>query len=732
MTSRRRELVFFAAAVIVLCVVIGVFAAARNRSLQLDSRRFEVTGGGSAPLTELQALLLVPGRVFTARGIAPPFRARMRIEMSHFDEFEIGVAGGTYNVSLVFDRDHYPNRFAFGQIDSLEIAVEPNRVTYILDGAVNDRLAWAIGRADRVFVNARRSQFRLLDIEVRAGADGHGPLLLRGPFVAKPAGSWRAVGIIALALLIAAALLAVELGIGRLLRVELARVTGSWLAIATPVAVGLCLAARYQWVGSLLAPAPLIWLFHRLRFWLIATTVFALRRTSARRFAYAVLGLAIVGFVTFRTVQIGTSLDWRWSGVAGIIAAGVLAGCLWLFARDAGLSFRHGADVVGPAFLPFVFLLPLTVMSTDRSGLAALLPLSLLCISFPISKHRRSLRHHGLLMLVIVALATAGLELGLRLSNAAAYLRPLNIGRTFDTDRDLFWAPKGLFGDSGNWLEREDLHVRRIAFRGRENTPLIRPPGVTRILVMGGSNAWGDGQPNNATTFCGLLETRLRERGYVAEVLNGGVKGFNAFQVMVLLTKYALAYRPDIVVLFLARNDVAQDAGLYTYRELWAQSRSGSYRLLISTQEQLRRSLLYNGLTRLVVNLRQRAQGRWYDPRLWKPANPVADFKQNLIDMVDAARHAGSRVVLATEFWGEPFLTPGGTNNARIVELLQAMRDVAREKNVPLLDTWRYFSATPDPLHWVLVNDPVHLNAEGHAEVARLLDQFLRQNGLLP
>jgi lysophospholipase L1-like esterase len=646
--------------------------------------------------------------------------------------FEIGVAGAGGEASLVFDRDHYPNRFALGLVSSLEVIATRTSVAFVLDGTLNKVVKWTAGPVDRLFISARRSQFRLLDIRVRAGENGAGPVLVRGPFIAEAGGLARTIGILALALLGATALLLIELGLARLLRVEIARVLASWLAIATPVAVGVWLAVHFRWLGSYLAPLPLAWLFFRVRFWLIAGSAFAQTRTGTWRFVVALGGLVSVAVVVFYAVRFGAGWGVVGAGAVAAISAGLTAAMLSLFARDLGLRFRDGAAVAGPAFLPLVVTSIFAIVPDGRSALATLLPLSLLTLSFPLSTHRRALRRYGLMMLLVALLAITGVELGLRFSRFASYLRPLNVGKTFEPDRDLFWAPKGLFGDSGNWLQREDLHVRRIAFRGREDEPAPRPPGVTRILVLGGSNVWGDGQPTNETTFSGLLETRLHKRGLRAEVLNGGVKGYNSFQVMVLLTRYALAYKPDIVVLYLARNDLAQDTGLFTYRELWKHAQSNSYRALTSLQEQLRRSLLYNGLTRVFVDFRARLQGRWYDPKLWKPVNPMADFKQNLIDAVDAAQHAGARVLLVTEFWGEPFLTPGGANNGRLVELLQTMRDVAREKNAPLLDAWRYFASTDDPLHWVLREDPVHFNAEGHAELARLLEQFLTQNRLLP
>ncbi len=735
MTPHRRLTLSVASLLLAACVVATVMIAWRERHLELDSQWFRTTGG-EGPLIEQQALWLVPGRLLEVTGLAeratPPYRARLRCEMSHFDEFEIGVMGPGGEVSLVLDRDHYPNRFDLGQMFSFEVVVGREQVAFVLDGTVNKQTLRPAGSIDRLFVAARRSQFRLVSIELAAGEDGRGTTFVRGPLRIRPGFMAYGIDLAVVAVLALAILCLLEIGLARLLRVDYARVWASWLRVTLPLAVVVLLAAVHQWLGSYAAPAPVIWLFFRLRFWLLVGGAFATKRTGWWRLLCAVAGLAALGAVYFVAFYHGTSWGLIRSVIVSISAVALVAGAMWVFSRGLGVTWPEGMAIAGPAFLPLIALAVICISGGDRAGLVLLLPVSVLVLTYPVSAHRTELRHYGWIMLILVVLAVGGIELGLRFHEDVARFRPYNIGRTYDPDRDLFWVPKGLFSDSGNWLQREDLHVRRIAFRGHEDEPVAKWPGEYRIMVLGGSNVWGDGQDRNDTTFCGLLETSLRAGGQNVRVLNAGVKGYNAFQVMVLLTKYCLAYQPDIVVLYLMRNDEAQDRGLFTYRELWTRSQQPSYRLLKNVQDQLHRSMLYNGLSRLVVNFRQRTAGQWYNERLWKPVNPAADFRQNLLDSIDAARHAGARVVLATEFWGEPFLASDGVDNQRLKELRAAMAEAARERNVPLLDAWSYFAATADPLRWVLREDPVHFNAAGHAEMARLLEEFLRQNKMLP
>ena len=302
----------------------------------------------------------------------------------------------------------------------------------------------------------------------------------------------------------------------------------------------------------------------------------------------------------------------------------------------------------------------------------------------------------------------------------------MGIGKTYDPDRDLFWAPKAFFSWENGFEGRDDVRVRVLNFRGKTGTRREKAPGTIRILTVGGSNVYGDGIADNEHTFSGRLEQLLRARGVKAEVLNGGVRGYNSTQLMVLLRKYALSYHPDIVILYLMRNDIYVDKARYTYRELWLAGNEPWTRL----RRQLQRSYLYDAMTSVILDARENMRTQWYDPGLWKDANPPQDFAANLRDMINDAQHAGAKVIAVSEFWGDRI--PHEFHNERMEKFRATMEQAARRMGVPYYDAYDHFMAAPDPWIWVFPKDRTHFNYEGHAEMARYLENILIQNKLIP
>lgn len=104
----------------------------------------------------------------------------------------------------------------------------------------------------------------------------------------------------------------------------------------------------------------------------------------------------------------------------------------------------------------------------------------------------------------------------------------------------------------------------------------------------------------------------------------------------------------------------------------------------------------------------------------------VADFRNNLMSMVELAQASGIRVLLgsippAATFNWQPALEPA----PRIEELNAWLRDYAASKNLTYID---YHSALAGPggeLRRELGNDGVHPNRDGYAIMRRLLDEAL-------
>jgi hypothetical protein len=93
------------------------------------------------------------------------------------------------------------------------------------------------------------------------------------------------------------------------------------------------------------------------------------------------------------------------------------------------------------------------------------------------------------------------------------------------TQDDLQWSPYE------HWVIRPNLRSRffrtnSLGFRGPETT-VQKPDGRFRIVVLGGSSAWGFGSTADERTIPGRLEALLRAKypGRDIEVVNAGQIG---------------------------------------------------------------------------------------------------------------------------------------------------------------------------------------------------------------
>jgi GDSL-like Lipase/Acylhydrolase family len=94
----------------------------------------------------------------------------------------------------------------------------------------------------------------------------------------------------------------------------------------------------------------------------------------------------------------------------------------------------------------------------------------------------------------------------------------------------------------------------RLGYRDRDHS-VAKPAGTFRIVVLGDSVAAGLRVDRYEDTFPALLETRLRDAGVPAEVINLGVSGYNTRQEVETLKDKGLRFEPDLVLLAYTLND---------------------------------------------------------------------------------------------------------------------------------------------------------------------------------
>lgn len=114
---------------------------------------------------------------------------------------------------------------------------------------------------------------------------------------------------------------------------------------------------------------------------------------------------------------------------------------------------------------------------------------------------------------------------------------------------------------TGMWvsLEPTTISINSYGFRDKEYG-FEKPPGVRRIIVLGGSQTFGQGVEIE-DTYPRLLEAMLNGAGEGQwEVMNLGVPGWFAKQKVIFFNETGLPFSPDIVIFHINDGDNTDDS----------------------------------------------------------------------------------------------------------------------------------------------------------------------------
>jgi hypothetical protein len=109
---------------------------------------------------------------------------------------------------------------------------------------------------------------------------------------------------------------------------------------------------------------------------------------------------------------------------------------------------------------------------------------------------------------------------------------------------------------------REDFawSINSLGVRGPERAS-EKPPGVYRILCLGGSTTFGTSSTRDESTYPAQLERLLNEAppaGVTYEVWNCGVSGYTTAENLAYLALRLRDHRPDAILLYEGGNDAVE------------------------------------------------------------------------------------------------------------------------------------------------------------------------------
>lgn len=306
-----------------------------------------------------------------------------------------------------------------------------------------------------------------------------------------------------------------------------------------------------------------------------------------------------------------------------------------------------------------------------------------------------------------------------------------------------------------------------LGFRGKETT-WEKPPGVFRVVTMGGSSVYGQSESCDEAVWSARLEKILAQERPQArvEVIDAGVPGYTSYEMLIQLELFVMDLHPDLIVLYETVNDMR--SALYTkgfpvpkrdnthWRAMWPVDRpSPIERFLEKSRTYLvwrayatdylrkRADLFYTTLVDYDghENARLYCGGEKGYPNGKIPDEGFTFYRRNLENMISVAQRGNAQVLIATQavmLWDmlETGRECAQTQVDSFRRIQDIQREVAKERGIALAETGREIEAEEDRIFkqtgkHVFKND-VHPFDEGSAIIARKVADALLASGLLP
>jgi lysophospholipase L1-like esterase len=301
-----------------------------------------------------------------------------------------------------------------------------------------------------------------------------------------------------------------------------------------------------------------------------------------------------------------------------------------------------------------------------------------------------------------------------------------------------------------------DVTINNRGFRGDDFMD-EKPPGVVRVVCLGGSSTFGYHDRDDETYPHHLEETlnrrahrRTSEHGVASpafEVLNLGIPHLRSEQILSLFLAEALPLQPDVVTFYEGVNDAAREERASAPESAPAdeedrptnlRGRLSRLSAVRSVYRALRRRLVF---VRFADTLLVHPARTWSQQELEAHARGKSEFFLSNLDLVHfecerrgilfivANQQAQSLLLEREEIRGVTYREESGLVRAKLErekyidfpelcflthnQLMTDLESWAREREVPFVDIIRLLDATRDVLvSWV------HLSPEGNRKIA--------------
>jgi len=197
-------------------------------------------------------------------------------------------------------------------------------------------------------------------------------------------------------------------------------------------------------------------------------------------------------------------------------------------------------------------------------------------------------------------------------------------------DLELIWKLS-----PGTVISQNSIKINRKGIRGKER-PYGKPPGTSRVLIIGNSTVFGWGLPDSQI-FTNILEQKLNAAGGSPryEVINGGVPAYSSFQSLRFFKKELIRYDPDIIVVCSKFSDCF--CSYYDDKSVMASGKNYFIKKLLYL------SRTYHFLRQAVWTLRSLNADFSKLPK--RHRSTIADYTGNLQEFINISKSINARVM---------------------------------------------------------------------------------------
>lgn len=288
------------------------------------------------------------------------------------------------------------------------------------------------------------------------------------------------------------------------------------------------------------------------------------------------------------------------------------------------------------------------------------------------------------------------------------------------------------------------ISINRLGFRGPD-VPLVKPPGTTRVLVVGASTTFDPCVPNDAATWPAQLERQLNALapGRRFEVLNSGAPGYEMIDHNVRLLYELHEVAPDVILMYAGHGVVNRahlvrpiDAVAGVLARPDAAKHSTALGRWLTAH-----SYLYNATA---LRLRRAIEGPLYEPSMDEWAGATATAEKEFRDQLGAFGRMASGFAPHVVFVELAHAPASGPAGALTDEDRAMWRGAFRVPAEVVLEGYRRFhgvwldvagdvgaSFVPasalslDRREYFCLPNPIHFSAEGSEAMGRRLADAL-------